>query len=124
MITPEQKIFEGLLQAELAQLLGELRSVGQVNPANPADWEAIQNTQDAPDEREADATEVADKIESYEGNTAILKQLEIRLNEVKGALERMEAGTYGICSVCGKPIERARLEANPAATTCLAHKES
>lgn len=35
------------------------------------------------------------------------------------ALERMRAGTYGICSRCGRPIAPARLEARPAADLCI-----
>lgn len=109
------------LQKELDELEAELRSVGRINPENPKDWEAVPDKMDIVT---ADPNEVADSIESYEGNTAILKQLEIRLNEIKDAQKRMSDGTFGICSVCGKPIEEKRLEANPAATTCLAHKDA
>ncbi len=35
------------------------------------------------------------------------------------ALQRVESGEYGTCSVCGKPIGAARLEALPEATTCV-----
>src|SRR3989338_2128628 len=112
--------FESLLMNELANLEKELKSIGQKNPSNPADWEAKPDKMDV---MPSDSNEVADSIESYEENTAILKQLEIRFNEVKAALERVKDGEYGACSVCKKPIEEKRLEANPAATTCLAHKE-
>src|SRR3989344_3177726 len=118
MDTTLQKKLRAELEKELGELEKELRSVGRINPANPADWEAMPDKMDIV---KADPNEVADQIESYEGNTAILKQLEIRLNEIKAALERMTQGTYGVCSVCGKPIEPKRLEANPAATTCQQH---
>ena len=36
------------------------------------------------------------------------------------ALERIEAGTYGACEVCGRPIPEARLEVRPDATRCVA----
>lgn len=39
--------------------------------------------------------------------------------EVLAALDRVEAGTYGICAVCGQPIPAARLEVRPMATTCV-----
>lgn len=42
-----------------------------------------------------------------------------RLREIDIALERMESGTYGICETCGGPIDPARLEAFPSATTCI-----
>lgn len=108
------------LATELKELEGELRSVGRVNPENPKDWEPVPDRLDIV---KADPNEVADSIESYEGNTAILKQLEIRLNEIKAAQKRIQDGTYGVCSVCQKPIEEKRLEANPAAMTCLEHKD-
>lgn len=35
------------------------------------------------------------------------------LTEIDDALHRIEAGTYGICEGTGKPISKARLEAQP-----------
>jgi RNA polymerase-binding transcription factor DksA len=108
------------LTAELARLEEELKSIGRRNPANPADWQATSVDMNIP---AADPNEVADTIEEYETRTAELKELEIHYNEVKAALLRIEEGTYGTCTVDGEPIEEARLEANPAATTCIKHKE-
>ena len=62
-------------------------------------------------------------IEDYETNTAILKQLEIQLNDVKDALLKIEDGTYGQCEVNGHLIEEGRLRANPAARTCMEHMQ-
>jgi RNA polymerase-binding transcription factor DksA len=106
------------LQSELEQLEKELESIGRRNPENPNDWQALPSKMDA---LPADENEVADTIEEFEGNTAILKQLEIRYNEVRQALARLESNTYGTCEVCGKAIEEDRLSANPAATTCKEH---
>jgi RNA polymerase-binding transcription factor DksA len=39
--------------------------------------------------------------------------------EVEDALHRVDAGTYGICARCGRPIPAPRLEARPMATTCV-----
>ncbi len=105
------------LEEEKTKLENELASVGRKNPSNPNDWEPV------PQELglESDPSDVADKIEGYEENTAILKDLEIRYNGVLAALARIEAGTYGICTVDGKAIETARLTADPAAMTCKAH---
>jgi RNA polymerase-binding protein DksA len=41
------------------------------------------------------------------------------LGEIDGALERIEAGTYGICARCGNPIGEERLGALPWATLCI-----
>lgn len=110
--------FKGKLEEEVALLESELKSVGRVNPDNPADWQA---TPAKLDTLNADENEVADTIEEFEGNTAVLKQLEIRYNEVKEALERINNGNFGVCKIGGELIEEDRLEANPAATTCKKH---
>lgn len=43
------------------------------------------------------------------------------LEEIDAALTRIEDGTYGICQATGKPIAKARLEANPWARYCVEH---
>ena len=68
--------------------------------------------------------ERADRFEEFEENSAIMVPLKARLDEVNNALGRIEEGTYGTCSVCANPIEEDRLNANPAASTCIAHMES
>ena len=45
------------------------------------------------------------------------------LREVRAALQRIEAGTYGLCIVCGDPIEPERLQAVPTARRDLRHEE-
>ena len=41
------------------------------------------------------------------------------LADIDAALKRIEDGTYGICSNCGKQIPEERLEARPWATLCI-----
>jgi DnaK suppressor protein len=41
------------------------------------------------------------------------------LEEIEGALRRIDDGTYGTCVVCGRPIGEERLEAVPYATLCI-----
>jgi RNA polymerase-binding protein DksA len=41
------------------------------------------------------------------------------LHKIDRALKRMEDGTYGICDICGKPIEKARMKALPHADLCI-----
>lgn len=115
----DAKHFKKKLEDEFQNLEEELKTIGRVNPDNPADWEATPEKSDlaAP----ADKFETAENITEYEENAAVLKQLEIRYNAVKEALKRIEEGTYGICEVGGEEIEKDRLEANPSATTCKAH---
>ena len=42
-----------------------------------------------------------------------------RLGQVQAALQSIDDGTYGICIRCGKPIDPRRLDADPAAITCM-----
>lgn len=114
----ELAYFKEKLESELVLVEQELSSVGRKNPSNVNDWEPVPATMDV---LNADENEVADTIEEFEGNTAILKQLEIRYNEIKRALEKINSGGYGICEVSGETIERERLEANPAARTSKKH---
>jgi RNA polymerase-binding transcription factor DksA len=44
-----------------------------------------------------------------------------RLEQVNTALQRIEDGTYGTCEVCGNKIGERRLDAEPAAITCINH---
>ena len=46
------------------------------------------------------------------------------LRDVEAALARLDDGTYGTCTVCGKRIEPARLEAIPETPFCLEHAAS
>jgi len=41
------------------------------------------------------------------------------LNYLEDALKRIEKGTYGFCTDCGKLIEKERLEAVPHAQLCI-----
>lgn len=109
--------FHDLLETEKGTLEAELSTVGRQNPSNPADWEAVPSETG----QEADPNDQASVIDSYGENNAILTDLEIRFNEVKAALARIEDGTYGICIVGGEAIEEDRLNADPAAKTCKAH---
>jgi DnaK suppressor protein len=43
----------------------------------------------------------------------------VRLQEMDEALDRIKAGTYGICEECGEPIGLKRLEVRPVAKYCV-----
>ena len=45
------------------------------------------------------------------------------LTQIQRAVERIDAGTYGFCESCGKPIPKARLKAFPMATLDVACKQ-
>ena len=53
--------------------------------------------------------------------SAVTGRTRDHLAEVEAALARVAAGTYGVCEVCHRPIDPARLEARPTASTCVHH---
>jgi DnaK suppressor protein len=54
--------------------------------------------------------------------TVVASDALARVAEIDAALTRVDAGTYGTCEACGKPIPKARLEALPEATLCVSCK--
>lgn len=111
-------LFKNKLEKEVAILEGDLLSVGRKTEENGDDWQAKAPEADAPS---YDMNEKADLVETLEETIATETELEIRLNDVKQALGKIEDGSYGTCEVCGEEIEENRLMANPAAKTCSVH---
>lgn len=118
MNTEKISYFTSKLQDELKVVESELSTIGIKNPENPSDWEATGGTIDS---TATEKDELADRMEEYTANRAIVDELEIRYNNIKRALKKIKDGTYGICEVSKEPIEEDRLEANPAARTCGEH---
>jgi DnaK suppressor protein len=63
----------------------------------------------------AAATEVS---ESQRGQH-LRQREELHLGLIESALRRIDAGGFGVCQICGKPIPLERLEALPWAQDCL-----
>lgn len=112
------EFFNKKLTEEKNQLEQELDTIAKKDPSSAGGWEATPGNMQID---VADENELADKLEELEGNSRIANQLETQLKDVKDALERIENETYGKCEVCGKTIEKERLEANPAARISLKH---
>lgn len=64
---------------------------------------------------------------AYESRVRLLNRLNewnvAELSEVDRALDRIKAGTYGLCLACHRPIENERLDAAPQAEYCRACQE-
>ncbi|HSN18976.1 MAG TPA: TraR/DksA family transcriptional regulator [Gammaproteobacteria bacterium] len=71
---------------------------------------AVREVNDTKDQASADAAE--------EVRFADLERDRAELADVEQALARIDAGTYGMCCDCGRPIGRRRLEAYPTAKRC------
>ncbi len=70
----------------------------------------------------ADPTDRA-SLESDRNFTLRIRDRERRLiSKINQALERMDKDIFGLCEVCGEPIEQKRLEARLVTTLCIACK--
>ena len=84
----------------LNQRIGEIE--GALRTAPSADWE-----------EQATETEGDQVLEGVEDSALIEAQ------QIHAAIARIDAGTYGECSTCGKAIGEKRLQALPYATQCM-----
>jgi len=102
-------------RAELLQLRERvLRAAHDIVEADVDDGE-LSNA--AGDQHLADhASEMLDR----EVDGSLEDNAELIVREIDLALERLEAGTYGTCLNCGRPIPAERLSAVPYAVLCLA----
>lgn len=82
----------------------------------------LQNPRERPS-REGDEVDLAQTAMERQRAMWRAEDLRDRLETVEGALASIAAGTYGLCSSCGRKIDPARLKALPQATLCLKCKE-
>jgi DnaK suppressor protein len=93
-----QKLEKRLQQvtARLSKIEGHLRSPGS---KDSQEWAS-----------EAENSEVLERLDEAERAEVL---------EIRGALTRIEAGTYGRCTSCGNEIQGKRLETLPTTRTCI-----
>ncbi|MGQ9493435.1 MAG: TraR/DksA family transcriptional regulator [Anaerolineae bacterium] len=70
-----------------------------------------------------DSVDAAADIYEREKTLAIIQTLERKLVAIERALRSAEKGSYGICEICGEPIDPARLAVMPHTTTCIKCQE-
>ena len=101
-----------LLEAERAQSLARLANL-------TADYDGVvaaSRDTNADDEHDPEGATIAFERSQI---GALVRQVRLHVVEIDAALERVAAGTYGTCERCGEPIGEGRLEARPAARTCI-----
>ncbi len=47
------------------------------------------------------------------------RRRDLQLQRIKGALQRIDSGDYGLCVRCEEEIDKRRLETDPAAPLCF-----
>jgi DnaK suppressor protein len=100
------------LEAERGQSLARLASLTE-------DYDGVVNASrdtNADDEHDPEGATIAFERSQI---GALVRQVQLHLVEIDAALERVSAGTYGICERCGGAIGEGRLEARPVARTCI-----
>jgi DnaK suppressor protein len=59
-----------------------------------------------------------------EKDLSLVNNLVDLMDRIDKALAKMDAGTYGLCDRCGRPIEKLRLKALPYANLCIKDKQA
>lgn len=104
--------FRALLERERERVAAAIENLHQETPGS------IEDETDEPpfDDHIGDvATVTYDREMSY----SLEESAENLLAEIDQALGRIEKGSFGRCTRCGKPIAEERLEAIPYATLCI-----
>jgi RNA polymerase-binding protein DksA len=92
------------------------KSLGKIaHPINKKMGDYETSFKNIGNDKEDNATEV----DQYTHDLSVETSLEKKLQEVLGALERIENGTYGKCLNCGEDIPIERLKANPDSKDCI-----
>ncbi len=116
----DKKKIKEQLEKERDLLVGEMGDMGKLNPET-GEWEATPEVLETP---ESDPNNMADRFEDFEERSSMIKDLGARLNNILRALKAVNRESFGKCKVCKKEIEKERMEANPAAETCMEHLNS
>ncbi|MGA0210094.1 MAG: TraR/DksA family transcriptional regulator, partial [Candidatus Nanopelagicales bacterium] len=104
-----------------SELLGDKeRLLEELATAEVALADLIRDSGDGAGDDQADA---GSKTFEREHEMSLAKNTRDMLEQVEHALARIDAGTYGVCESCGKPIGKYRLQAFPRAKLCRACKE-
>jgi DnaK suppressor protein len=105
--------FRELLLDERRRVVAAINNLHEDHPGSMSD----ETGEDAVfDNHLADtATETYDRELDY----TLEENAEHVLGDIDAALGRIEDGTYGTCTNCGKQIPAERLEARPYATLCI-----
>ncbi|HEV2451092.1 MAG TPA: TraR/DksA C4-type zinc finger protein [Streptosporangiaceae bacterium] len=106
------------VRAELEHEIAELRA-----GIAKAESAIAERMGDAVADAGDDPADAGAKTFQREQELALTQNSRELLAQNERALARIDAGTYGVCESCGQPIGKARLQAFPRATLCVACKQ-
>lgn len=104
--------FRDMLLAERDRMQRALENIHEENPGTIED-ETGDETQDQ------HLGDTATAMHDRELDYTLEDNAEQLLASIDAALARIEDGSYGICTNCGRPITVERLEARPWADLCI-----
>lgn len=102
------------LMAEVMRLRNEIESSEQ---------SLVGLMRDSGDGAGDDQADTGAKNITREHELALAANAREMLTQTERALEKLDAGTYGLCENCGNPIGKARMQAFPRATLCVECKQ-
>ena len=102
------------LESEIAELRAEI---------SKSESEIAERMGDAVADAGDDQADAGAKTFQREHELALTHNARELLAQNERALARIESGTYGVCESCGEAIGKARLQAFPRATLCVACKQ-
>ena len=111
----ELKDIRAALLKERGELVSQLTEIEEDTFS-----EAETSAESGLDEEFADAGSITLERESALSIENNVKDL---MAKIDGALERIDAGTYGTCERCGKQISKERIRALPYANLCIKDAE-
>lgn len=112
-------------EAELAEIRDQLAAEAAALRAeiDRAEVDIAIRLGDAVGDAGEDQADVGAKTFEREHELALTYNARELLAQTERAIARIESGTYGICESCGNAIGKARLQAFPRATLCVACKQ-
>ena len=112
-------------EQELAEVRKELEAeaAGLREDISTAEAEIAERLGDAVGDAGDDSADAGAKTFQREHELALTQQARELLAQTERALSRISDGSYGVCESCGQAIGKARLQAFPRATLCVACKQ-
>jgi len=114
MQVTEPDTAKGRLNTDREQTLGQIADLEREFTAIVAS--AADGSAGGDDEHDPEGATVAFERQHV---AALLDRARAHLEAIDTALRKVDAGSYEICDICGRPIGAERLAARPAALTCV-----
>ena len=103
----------------VATLRKQLETEKEELAASAAKLEADAADESWKEPRSDDDAETGTATFERERTMSLARNARQTIIQIERALDRMDAGTYGLCINCGEPIAIERLEALPQAVDCM-----